>query len=92
MSALLTPEHNGRPGGGRNRVRIEKPGEFSYVLVDRDCDKVLGTDGTLLTLREAADNPAEVWRFDSEAKAKDEIANQLGEMFRELRILRKRVG
>lgn len=91
MTSLACPEHPGGPN--RNRTgRIEKAGTYSYVLVDRDCDHVLGTDGTLLTLREAADNPAEVWRFDRESAAKAEISEQMGTMYRELRTLRKRVA
>ncbi len=89
MSALASPEHDGRPS--RRGTRIEQPGAYSYVLVDRDCNHVLGQDGTMLSLRECADNPAEVVRFDSGRRALAEIGEQSISMFRDLRALRKRV-
>lgn len=82
--STMAPEGKHRP--------LRTPLKGGYILADNECDHVLAVDGDMLGLDEAAKDPRLVRRFDTEAAARKEQADQDCGQFRQLQILRKRVA
>lgn len=82
--STLAPEGKHRP--------LRSPLKDGYILADAECDNVLAIDGDMLDLDEAAADPRLVRRFDTESAARKEQVEQDCGNFRQLQILRKRVG